>query len=77
MPVTTAKSAKRGAVCAQLFDGFRTLLITSIQAGIHPKVVSERLGHSTIAITLDIYSHVTPSMQQHAADTVASVIFGP
>ncbi len=36
-------------------------------AGIHPKVVSERLGHASIGITLDIYSHVLPSMQSEAA----------
>jgi integrase len=36
-------------------------------AGIHPKVVSERLGHASIGITLDIYSHVLPSMQEGAA----------
>jgi integrase len=35
--------------------------------GIHPKIVSEMLGHSTIAITLDLYSHVTPTMQRAAA----------
>ena len=35
--------------------------------GIHPKVVSERLGHSTIGITLDTYSHVMPGMQEEAA----------
>ena len=35
--------------------------------GIHPKIVSEMLGHSTIGITLDLYSHVTPTMQQQAA----------
>ncbi|MFB5193176.1 site-specific integrase, partial [Alicyclobacillus fastidiosus] len=34
-----------------------------LQQGVHPKVVSERLGHSTINITLDIYSHVLPSLQ--------------
>ena len=34
---------------------------------IHPKVVSERLGHSTIGITLDVYSHVPPGMQEEAA----------
>ena len=33
----------------------------------HPKIVSERLGHSTIGITLDTYSHVVPSMQEDAA----------
>ena len=35
--------------------------------GVHPKVVSERLGHSTIGITLDTYSHVMPGMQEEAA----------
>jgi integrase len=38
--------------------------------GIHAKVVQEVLGHSTIAITLDTYSHVLPSMQRDAADRV-------
>ena len=36
--------------------------------GVHPKIVSERLGHASIGITLDTYSHVLPSMQQDAAD---------
>ena len=35
--------------------------------GIHPKVVSERLGHSSIAITFDTYSHVLPGLQEAAA----------
>jgi integrase len=35
--------------------------------GVHPKIVSERLGHASIGITLDTYSHVLPSMQQEAA----------
>jgi integrase len=46
----------------------------ALGAGVHPKVVSERLGHSKIAITLDVYSHVTPAMQADAAETVASLI---
>ena len=41
-----------------------TLLLTS---GTHPKVVSERLGHSNIGITLDTYSHVLPGLQEAAA----------
>jgi integrase len=41
-----------------------TLLLT---ARVHPKVVSERLGHSNIAITMDIYSHVLPGLQEEAA----------
>jgi integrase len=35
--------------------------------GVHPKVVQEMLGHSTITMTMDIYSHVTPTMQEEAA----------
>ena len=38
-----------------------------LKANVHPKVVMERLGHSTIAITLDTYSHVVPGMQEKAA----------
>jgi integrase len=37
---------------------------------VHPKVVSEMLGHSQIAVTLNLYSHVTETMQQQAADTM-------
>lgn len=42
--------------------------------GVHPKVASERLGHSRIAITLDLYSHVLPGMQQEAADKVDAAL---
>jgi integrase len=38
-----------------------------LRQGIHPKIVSERLGHSSVAITLDIYSHVLPGLQEAAA----------
>jgi integrase len=38
-----------------------------LQCGVHPKIVQERLGHSSIAITLDVYSHVLPVMQSEAA----------
>jgi len=37
--------------------------------GVHPKVVQERLGHATITITLDLYSHVIPSLGRAAADS--------
>jgi integrase len=46
----------------------------ALQAGIHPKIVSERLGHSTVATTLDIYSHAIPSLQRDAADAIAALI---
>jgi len=38
-----------------------------LKQGIHPKIVSERLGHSSIGITLDTYSHVMPGLQEAAA----------
>jgi integrase len=38
-----------------------------LASGIHPKVASERLGHSKVGITLDLYSHVLPGMQEDAA----------
>ena len=41
-----------------------------LKAGIHPKVVSERLGHASIGITLDTYSHVMPGMQEEAAEKI-------
>ena len=42
--------------------------------GVHPKVVSEMLGHSTIAVTLDLYSHVTPTMQRDATHAMDALI---
>ncbi|GAH79326.1 unnamed protein product, partial [marine sediment metagenome] len=38
-----------------------------LKQGIHPKIVSERLGHASIAITLDTYSHILPGLQEAAA----------
>jgi integrase len=48
----------------------------ALQASVHPKVVSERLGHTTVAMTLDIYSHSVPARQQDAAVTVAELVAG-
>jgi len=44
-----------------------------LKAGVHPKVVSERLGHYNIGITLDIYSHVLPGLQEAAAEKFDSI----
>jgi integrase len=48
----------------------------ALAAGVHPKVVSERLGHASVAFTLDTYSHAIPAMQETAAELVASLVFG-
>ncbi len=46
----------------------------ALSSGVHPKVVQERLGHSSIAITLDRYSHVIDGMDRGAAELVAALI---
>lgn len=51
-----------------------TLLLAS---GVNPKVASERLGHHSVAFTLDVYSHVVPGMQAEAAEQISDLIHGP
>ncbi|MGE7427148.1 tyrosine-type recombinase/integrase [Bacillus thuringiensis] len=46
-----------------------------LKQGVHPKVISERLGHSDISITLRVYSHVLPNMQEDAVKIFAKSIF--
>jgi len=58
----------------RLHDLRHTYATLALQAGVHPKVVQERLGHATISITLDVYSHAIPAMQEDAADRVAALI---
>ena len=41
-----------------------------LKSNIHPKIVSERLGHSRVALTMDTYSHVIPDMQEGAAAAI-------
>lgn len=45
-----------------------------LKQGVHPKIVQERLGHSGIAVTLDLYSHVAPGLQQAAANRFDEVL---
>ncbi len=60
----------------RLHDLRHTSATLMLANGEHPKIVSERLGHSTIAITLDRYSHVTATMQREAADRLDTLISG-
>lgn len=59
----------------RLHDLRHTSATLALEAGIHPKIVSERLGHSTISFTLDIYSHAVPHMQEEAANQLGRLIF--
>ena len=45
-------------------------------AGVHPKIAQERLGHSTVTTTLDLYSHVTATMQEDAAGKLDAAFRG-
>ena len=45
-----------------------------LASGVHPKVVAERLGHSNVTLTLTTYSHVLPTLQQDAADTLGALL---
>jgi integrase len=45
-----------------------------LAAGVHPKVVAERLGHSSVNLTLNTYSHLLPGLQQEAADTLGKLL---
>ena len=52
----------------RLHDARHTHATIMLKQGIHPKIVQERLGHSSIQITLDTYSHVAPGLQRAAAN---------
>jgi integrase len=60
-------AVKAGVKVIRLHDARHTHASLMLKQGIHPKVVQERLGHSTISVTLDTYSHVMPGLQEAAA----------
>ncbi len=66
----TRKIEKTGLPAYRFHDLRHAHATHMLANGIHPKVASERLGHSKIGITLDLYSHVLPSMQEDAAERV-------
>jgi len=60
---------KAGLEC-RIHDLRHTHATMLLRQGVHPKVVQERLGHASIGITLDTYSHVMPGMQEEAAEKI-------
>ncbi|MDQ3955630.1 MAG: site-specific integrase [Actinomycetota bacterium] len=80
-PVRVSKTFKRlvrqiGLPDIRLHDLRHTHATLALEAGIHPKIVSERLGHSTVALTLDIYSHCLQHMQHDAAEQISRLVAG-
>ena len=47
-----------------------------LRQGVHPKVVGEQLGHASVGVTLDVYSHVLPGMQEEATQALADRLIG-
>lgn len=54
----------------------RSALAKALQRGVPPKVVGERLGHASVAFTMQVYQHVLPGMQADAAATFGELVFG-
>ncbi len=68
------RMVKRAGLNARFHDLRHTYATLMLASGVHAKIVSEALGHSTVAITLDIYSHVTPGLQEAAAKQLDSLL---
>ena len=69
------RHAREAGLSAIRFHDLRhTHATLALAAGVHPKVVSERLGHAGVAITLDTYSHTIPALQEGAAAKVAALL---
>jgi len=65
---------KSGLPRIRLHDLRHSHATHALAAGVNPKVVAERLGHASVVITLDTYSHVFPTLQREAAEVVASLV---
>ncbi len=63
----TTLAARAGLKPIRLHDARHTHASLLLRQNVHPKIVQERLGHSSIEMTLDLYSHVAPGLQELAA----------
>jgi integrase len=70
-----ARIAERAKIRKISFHGLRHTHATDLlRAGVHPKIASERLGHASIAITMDTYSHAIPGLQEDAAQRIDAAL---
>ena len=60
---------RRGLQHIRLHDLRHTHATHMLKAGIHPKIAQERLGHSSVGVTIDLYSHVLPGMQERGRES--------
>ena len=78
-PETVSAQFARHAAAAgleriRLHDLRHSYASAALAAGVHVNVVSEQLGHSSVALTLDTYSHVIPALPRRAAERVAALL---
>jgi integrase len=66
---------KAGVPEIRFHDLRHTCATTLLLEGVNPKIVSEMLGHASVAITLDLYSHVLPDMQATAVSAISRALF--
>ncbi len=66
---------KEGLPNIRLYDLRHTCATLLLSQGVNPKIVSERLGHASTTLTMDVYSHVLPDMQQEASDKLQDIIY--
>jgi integrase len=68
--------ARLGLPPIRLHDLRHSHATHALRAGVHPRIVQERLGHANVGITLDTYSHVDLDMQAAAAEQIAALMSG-
>ncbi len=71
----TMLAARAGLKVIRLHDARHTHASLMLRQGVHPKIVQERLGHASIQITLDTYSHVAPGLQEAAAESFDKLVW--
>jgi integrase len=69
--------AAAGLPRIRLHDVRHSYATAALKTGVSPKIISERLGHTNVAFTLQTYTHVIPGMDQAAANEIANLILGP
>jgi integrase len=73
-PPSPGIAAAAGVPGARLHDLRHAFASTLLVGGVHPKVVSEALGHSSTAFTMDVYSHLLPTMGDLVAQAIEAAL---
>ncbi len=76
LPMFHTACERAGLPKIRLHDVRHTMATLALQAGVHPKVVQEQLGHSAINVTMDVYSHVPQAVRRESASKIAGLFGG-